>query len=52
MRRFKMDKIVYQSCYIGREGDGKTCAICDVAIEYWLFAFDIANIEKRAPPVV
>lgn len=28
MRRFEMDKIVCQSCYVGRDGDGKTCAIC------------------------
>lgn len=41
MRRFEMDKIVCQSCYVGRDGDGKTCAICGVAIEYWLFAIEI-----------
>ena len=41
MRRFEMDKIVCQNCYVGRDGDGKMSAICGVAIEYWLFAIII-----------
>ena len=28
MIRFGIDKIVCPSCHVGRDGDGKTCAIC------------------------